>query len=268
MERWDESKTRSPDLGNPPGVIDGWVTGPPDFVGLGVQRCGTTRWYDLICDHPDVQPTPSIRKELHFFLPYWTHEPDPLQLRRYASYFPRPPGMITGEWSTSYLDPWVPRLLRQAAPKAKLLVSLRDPIARYHSMYAKVLSRVLEDDGQLGAGLPIALTWRGLYSAQIEGLFKVFPREQVHILQFERCVADPIGEIQKTYRFLGIDDDYVPSNLDAHPNKREQKPPLTAVIVNYLEGIYREDVRRLEELLPEFDYSLWPTAAGDRVGVA
>src|SRR3954452_6214148 len=81
-----------PGPGPPPGVVDGWTTAPPDFVGLGVQRCGTTRWYDLICDHPQVVGTPSIRKELHYFLPSWTHDPDPRELERYASYFPRPRG--------------------------------------------------------------------------------------------------------------------------------------------------------------------------------
>ena len=30
------------------------VTGPPDFVGIGAQKAGTTWWFDAICAHPDV----------------------------------------------------------------------------------------------------------------------------------------------------------------------------------------------------------------------
>jgi hypothetical protein len=33
------------------GVHD-WVVGPPDFVGVGTQRSGTTWWWQLLCDHP------------------------------------------------------------------------------------------------------------------------------------------------------------------------------------------------------------------------
>ena len=30
------------------------VTGPPDFVGIGAQKAGTTWWFDAICAHPEV----------------------------------------------------------------------------------------------------------------------------------------------------------------------------------------------------------------------
>ncbi|HTY97786.1 MAG TPA: hypothetical protein VMB91_12145, partial [Solirubrobacteraceae bacterium] len=50
----------------PPQTPAGWRTGPPDFVGVGFQRCGTTRWYNLITAHPEVA-RPVAMKELHFF---------------------------------------------------------------------------------------------------------------------------------------------------------------------------------------------------------
>ena len=45
----------------PPGKLatpecpPGWRTGPPDFVGVGAQRSGTTWWYRLLLDHPRIE---------------------------------------------------------------------------------------------------------------------------------------------------------------------------------------------------------------------
>jgi hypothetical protein len=59
-------------LGLPPARPRGWVLGPPDFVGVGTQKSGTSWWYWLVCDHPQV--TVGFGKELHFFDPYVRRE--------------------------------------------------------------------------------------------------------------------------------------------------------------------------------------------------
>ena len=42
----------------PPPVGPGEETGPPDFVGIGVQKAGTTWWFELVLTHPDVSTPP------------------------------------------------------------------------------------------------------------------------------------------------------------------------------------------------------------------
>ena len=55
-------------------------------------------------------------------------------VERYHRNFPRPAGGVTGEWTPRYMyDHWSLRLLRRAAPEARILVILRDPIERYRS---------------------------------------------------------------------------------------------------------------------------------------
>ena len=49
-----------------PALGEGEVAGPPDFVGIGAQKSGTTWWYELIATHPDVACR-DIFKERHFF---------------------------------------------------------------------------------------------------------------------------------------------------------------------------------------------------------
>ena len=36
----------------PPQPEMGQIVGPPDFVGIGAQKAGTTWWFDAICAHP------------------------------------------------------------------------------------------------------------------------------------------------------------------------------------------------------------------------
>ncbi len=44
----------------------GWRTGPPDFIGVGAQRCGTTSMYKTLCQHPAVLPA-VMHKGTHYF---------------------------------------------------------------------------------------------------------------------------------------------------------------------------------------------------------
>ena len=113
----------------PPAVGPGETVGPPDFVGIGVQKGGTSWWYELIADHPGVTARADIHKERHYLSHFGTESFGPSEVERYHRWFPRQAGTITGEWTPDYLaHPWVAELLARAAPDARLLVILRDPV--------------------------------------------------------------------------------------------------------------------------------------------
>ena len=96
---------------------------PPDFVGIGAQRSGTSWWHGLIETHPHVHALGWPFKELHFF-----DERRDADARAYHELFRRPRGRLAGEWTPRYMyDAHTPALLRRAAPDARLLVMLRDP---------------------------------------------------------------------------------------------------------------------------------------------
>src|ERR1700683_57154 len=76
----------------PPACPAGWRTGPPDFVGVGAQRSGTTRWFDLIVAHPQVIAPMSTRKELHYFDRFHSDTFTARAAAAYGEYFPRPQG--------------------------------------------------------------------------------------------------------------------------------------------------------------------------------
>ena len=52
----------------------GWVAGPPDYVGVGTARSGTTWWDRLINAHPRVSRQRGTPKEVHFFDRFWEGE--------------------------------------------------------------------------------------------------------------------------------------------------------------------------------------------------
>jgi hypothetical protein len=244
----------------------GWETGPPDFVGVGAQRSGTSWWFRLVCDHPRVQES---AKELHYFDSYFAREFTAADRDAYHRLFPRPQGKLIGEWSPRYMhDFWTPALLRTAAPAAKILVLLRDPLRRYQSGVSHELNRfmrgVRRGPRRQHAASMIAndALSRSLYGRQLRELMAHFSAEQVLVLQYERCVAAPAAELRRTYAFLGLAEvSHVPSFLDARRGKpHPQVLPPEAVAAPAMTRI-REDVLGLKALVPDLDLSVWPSCS-------
>jgi hypothetical protein len=245
----------------PPICPPGLTLGPPDFVGIGGQRCGTTRWFRLLASHPEVLPSPAA-KELHYFDRFYTGRFTPDDAGGYRRYFPRRAGQKSGEWTPGYVAaPWVPPLLAASAPEARLLVLLRDPLERYLSGL-KHDSWVADRAGlPLSQHAPMEAFARGLYHAQLMGWLAHFDRSQILILQYERCSIDPLTELQRTLKFIGISEDGFSPDLDAHPNHQPAKPPLDDSVREAYVDAYRDDVTRLAADFPEIDLSLWPNFA-------
>jgi Sulfotransferase family len=242
-----------------PECPEGWHVGPPDFVGIGAQRSGTSWWYRGIEAHPGVVRIKGQRKELHYFNRFWDGAVPTDFADTYASLFPRPPGTISGEWTPRYMhDYWSLPLLREAAPDARVLVILRDPVERYRSGAARMV-RLAEEAGRPLRMIEITdALWRSFYHEQLKRLFELYPRDQVLVLQFERCRTDPTGQMDMTCRFLGLEPfEELPSQLVRERSPRD-KPPLADRLRDELVARLSDDVRQLIELCPEIDPSLWP----------
>ncbi len=251
---------RQPGPPAPPAVPDGWHVGPPHYVGVGAQKAGTSWWNRLIGAHPDVVSAGGQPKELHFFDRSWETPFSDADAHRYQRYFPVPEGSVAGEWTPGYLiDFWTPELIARAAPEARILVLLRDPIDRFRSGLTHQLAT---SRAPLGHRDIQGAFQRGLYAPQLRRVLAAFPAEQVWVGQYEACRADPARELARTYAFLGL----APHELDAqtfrgevNPTTREKFTPGARLQASLLEG-YAADMAQLAELLPELDLSLWPSA--------
>jgi hypothetical protein len=233
---------------------------------VGAQKAGTSWWNRLICAHPNVVSLAGQPKELHFFDGCWEEPFAEADARRYHRYFPVPAGSVAGEWTPGYLiDFWTPELIVRAAPDARILVLLRDPLERFRSGLTHQLATTRE--ALTDRDIQGAFT-RGLYAPQLRRVLAAFPRERVWVGQYEACRADPAGELTRTYAFLGLP----PYELDAaavrgevNPTTREKFEPSPSLRAALLDG-YASDMEQLPGLVPGLDLSLWPSAR--EVGLA
>ena len=236
----------------------GTAPAPPDFVGVGTARSGTTWWDSLIHAHPQVFRAPGVPKEVHYFDRSWDADFNAQAARRYHDFFPRPPGRLAGEWTPGYLlQFWTPRQLVLAAPEARLLVLLRDPVERFRSALTLTENRLSLAWNVRGAANGGYV--RGVYADQLVRLFAVFPREQVLVLQYERCVQDPVGELRRTFSFIGLDP--APAARLAVERRvnpsRGDKVVLSDAQRHILRVRYAPENERLAALLPDLDLTLW-----------
>ncbi len=245
----------------PPRCPDGWQVGPPHYVGVGAQKAGTSWWNRLIESHPDVVSRAGQPKELHFFDRCLGGSPSAAaDGERYRRYFPVPAGSVAGEWTPGYLiDFWTPELIAQAAPDARILVLLRDPLERFRSGLTHQLatSRAALGDRDIQGAFQ-----RGLYAPQLRRVLAAFPAEQVWVGQYEACRADPPGQLARTYAFLGLAP-YAPTagtfGGEVNPTTRDKYQPAPTLRTALLDG-YAPDLAQLPALLPGLDMSLWPSA--------
>lgn len=265
----------------PPDIPSGWALGPPDYVGVGAMKSGTTWWWSVLNSHPrvanpkgemnghyhSVDPVATRKiyasKEAHFFDHYG--RVDSVDPALYFRYFPRPPGSITGEWTPRYMwDFWTPPMLRAVAPRAKLLILLRDPLDRFISGLAHHLAKGLE----LTPTLQHHHFSRGMYWQQLMNLLTYFDRSQVLVLQYEQCVAEPITQAHHTFNFLGLDPrEWQPATEMARPVAAtvHLKPIIDGSTKKAIRNAYQFDLQQLLVDFPEIDGACWPTVTGEKL---
>lgn len=253
-----------------PACPEGWTTGAPDFVIFGAQKSGTTWWFRLIEQHPGVVQPANQRPELHFFDRLWAEWPDDAAIERYHRFFPRPPGKLIGEKTPEYLScPWAPPMVQQAAPDARAIVLLRDPVERYVSGMSHMdrggLIEESEADGVvrvLGDRMRVVTDAisRGLYATQLEWLLQSYPIERLLVMPYEACAADAAGQLSRTFEFLGLPPFELPAEELARPRNKAKLAKVTVPQEHLalLRRYYQPDVDRLRTILPGLDLSLWP----------
>jgi hypothetical protein len=228
-------------------------------VGVGVQRSGTKWWFDVLSDHPEVHRVDGTPRELHYFGPFSDRTLDTHEIAHYHQWFPRPPaGGVTGEWTPAYVyEPWSIPLLTRAAPDARILLLLRDPIARFRS---GVKLQLL-----LGSSHSAAVTdsfHRGLYAGQVARLLEHVPRDRVLVLTYEQVRAEPEASRRQSAEHVGLDPARFPSSIEVRePRQRADDEASLSDLERELAARYRDDIALLARLLPELDLGRWPTAA-------
>lgn len=228
----------------------------------------------MIGEHPAVFPNRLGDKELHAFSHFGWGEPAEEHFDRYRRSFAAPPGGVSGEWSATYVSyPLALQHLHRAAPEAKLLLLLRNPVDRTVSAYNQYLrgrERLIAPSTPAGSAV---LTRFSLFPEACEGsryacglaaVLARWPREQVLVLAYEELVAAPEEAYARTLRFLGVDDRFRPRDLTrpVHRQPYLAPKPTPAERARLVEW-FRDDVQATFALLPEEDRSRWRELWGE-----
>jgi hypothetical protein len=236
----------------------------PNLVVVGAPKCGTTSLYHYLKQHPEVYLP--ARKELHYFTRHElvrdTAGPgDSTVLQHlcadraaYEAEFAAAGGQpVRGDISPSYFDfAEVAPAMRRELGEARIVVLLRDPIAKAFSQYMHLVR-----DGR--EPLPFyealqaeaertrrgwSMIWRyagsSRYAPRLRHYLDAFGAERVRIYRFEDFIADPQATLTDLWRWLGIDPSVRPDtsrafNASSRPRSRvlasliSKRSPLAAL---------------------------------------
>ena len=217
----------------------------PNFFIAGAQKAGTTSVYHYLTQHPQIYMSPV--KEPCFFnheisssgeiVEQAFAEPGRKKTARcsdigeYRALFRGAGGeTAVGEASPPYLYvPGTAERIKKYVPEARVIAILRDPADRAYSAYLHAVrigkeplrdfaAALGEEEDRVRKGWHYTFHYRsrGFYHAQLERYYKVFGRERFGIWLYEDLVDDPVGVAQGIYRFLAVDDGFVPDTSAKH----------------------------------------------------
>lgn len=187
-----------------------------NFLGIGAQKSGTSWAYTCLYDHPEVC---APIKEIHFFSRTRFSEGREWYEHHFRSCAQ---GKVLGEFSTSYLySEEAPQRIHSLYPHAKLIAILRNPIDRAYSQYRNAIraGEIPESTTfESFADEEKSVREQGLYTAQLERYYALFPNEQLLVLIYEDIRKDPVVFMRRIYEFLGIDATFVSSMVNDEIN--------------------------------------------------
>lgn len=251
----------------------------PDFIGVGASRSGTTTLWNCLKEHPQIfMPA---RKELHFFSRKANFDQG---VEVYKSHFlEATEHQVKGEISPTYFYKGrtidargnivynegddCPIRIRKLIPNAKLIITLRNPLDRMYSQYAKRLLKGTESNPSFRSVVEEELkgkrkpkTHNGCYvnnsnyKVHIEKWLSVFPKTQCHFMTFEHWLARPEEEFRRLFKFLGVQDDFeIPTLKHTNKGRKSSNQTLTKKLALMLpaklkSGFYRLTTQPLEPL--------------------
>jgi len=234
--------------------MDRW----PNFFIVGADKAGTSSLYSYLKEIPGIFMSP-IKEPNYFSVKTMPHN-DLLKTirdkKKYLALFKNVKDeKILGEASSSYLaDPDAANLIHQVSPKAKILISLRDPAERIFSHY--LMSRRLgiikstfyseiqvELNKKLDKKNYKLFLYHGLYYENMKRYLDVFGRNNVSIIIFEEFIKNEKATIENILKFLNIKNDLKNFGPDVYNKYGVVRNPIAQKILQ------SKKIRRVSEKL-------------------
>ncbi len=215
----------------------------PNFLIIGAAKAGTTALHKYLQQHPQIYMTPT--KETNFFafegekLDYQGPGDKALkdfsitELSKYQAEFTGVTDELAiGEACPSYLYfPQAATRINNYIPDARLIVILRNPVERAYANFLHTVRDDREPHSDFALALQdeptrIANNWEwfwhyvrvGYYGAQLKRYYEMFAPSQIEVYLYEDLKENPVALLQNIFRFIEVDDTFVP-NMALRPNK-------------------------------------------------
>jgi Sulfotransferase domain len=253
----------------------------PGVVIVGAQKAGTTQLHAYLVKHPRLFG--AWKKEVDYFSKHAGRS-----IKWYRSHFPLRrqialAGGLAVDASPSYLPtPTALYMMRDVLPEARVIAVLRDPVARAFSHYQHYKTRGVEtrsfeqaiaDDlrqqampAKTGAVLRadsapmLGYVGRGYYALQLELLLRLYPRQQVLLLDSADLFGDTNLACQRVFDFLGLE--HFDIELTKIYNRGYYKERIDPIVAERLRQHFKPHDERLSELVGRpFRWMCEPLAA-------
>ncbi len=222
----------------------------PNFLIIGAAKSGTTSLYRYLGQHPEVYA--NVKEPSYFALAgkqvqYAGPGDQAGFVRRIttdqADYERLFDGVTHekayGEASVLYLyDQEAPTRIKDAIPDVKLIAILRNPVERAYSGYLHMRRDGREPLANFADALAaeparIEANWEhqwhytrlGFYHTQLVRYYALFDPSQIAVYTYDEFKASPAELMQKVFRFLEVDDAFVPDfsikhNVSGRPKSK------------------------------------------------
>ena len=194
----------------------------PNTFLIGIQKAGTTTLNDWMSQHPQVYCYNSLKD-----IPLFVKFPEEQQLNKRLSL--ETPSYneekIVLHSAVNYI--FYPSLIKKIAerkPDAKLILILRNPVARAISSYF-YFQKMLREQRSIEEALSYTpktgfeitrdnndFTYleHGFYYQQIKNCFQYFSKDQLLVLDYDDLKNKPFELLENVFSFLGIDKNFKP----------------------------------------------------------
>lgn len=192
-------------------------------IFIGVQKAGTSSFYNWVSQHPMVYG-PDAAKDFPYFSNDKFYSQGDDFLKRFYKNYSGQQIVMQGNVNYFFFKYALERIKTDCAKDVKFVLMLRDPVKRAISSYNYGYKLGLEDksfEEAIKAELNHEYTsfkdisdkayiGHGYYYKYLKEFLEVFDRRQLHIIIFEKMIKSPAEEVKNAFKFLGIDESFNP----------------------------------------------------------
>ena len=185
----------------------------PSCIIIGVRKCGTRALLEFLNLHPDIV---TAEDEMHFFNDDERYKQG---VEFYRKHMPlSSPNQVTIEKTPGYfISRIAPSRVHRMNSTIKLIVLLRDPVTRTVSDYTQIYYNKMIKNETFEAFEDIVIdpfsgevntkykaVQISLYHHHFRHWLDLFPRHQIHVVDGDRLITDPVSEIEQIEDFLNL----------------------------------------------------------------